>query len=77
MAEVILSEPRVVPSTGDAPILTLACCTLLASQYPHTLSPAQSEALAMETIDVVFDLWTEIMQRIAAGPAAEPASEGG
>lgn len=62
-------EGRMVPSSADAPTLTLACAVLLASVYPQGLTPDQALARGLDTVDVVFGMWNEIQRRIAAGSA--------
>lgn len=61
-------DSRVIPSTADAPTLTLAAAVLLASMYPRGMTPDQGTVLGMQAVDTVFSMWNEIMRRIAAGP---------
>lgn len=63
-----MTQPQpLIPSAADAPTLTLAAATLLASLHPSHLTPDQAHALGVQAVDEVFRLWEEIQQRILAG----------
>lgn len=70
------AQPRLVPTSGDAPTLTLAVATLVASVYPKTMTPEQADAFGKEAVTIVFNLWNEVQDRIAAG-MTRPVDEGG
>lgn len=66
-------EQLMVPSTADAPTLTLACAVLMASEYPQSRTPDQATELAVKTVDIVMILWDEIIRRITVGPLISPS----
>ena len=66
-------NPRMIPSSADAPTLTLAAATLLASVYPQSLTPEQQYEFGAQAVDAVFSLWDEIQARIASGVLVRPA----
>lgn len=61
-----------IPSSADAPTLTLAACTLMASEFPTALTPDQQHLLASRAVDVVMAVWDEFQARIAT-PLVTPA----
>lgn len=65
--------PLMVPSSGDAPTLTLAATTLLASVYPAHSTPDEAHALGVAAVDAVFSIWNEIQLRIAARAQQQPS----
>lgn len=73
VADMTEPQPRMIPSTADAPTLTLAASVLLASEFPKAYTPEQRQVLAAKAVDLVMVLWDEIMTRILAGALTQPA----
>lgn len=67
-----MTQNRMIPSTADAPTLTLAACVLAADHYPQHMTPNERQEFAMSTVDAVMILWNEITDRIASGILVRP-----
>lgn len=60
-----------IPSAADAPTLTLAACTLMASEFPKAFTPDQRHALGTLAVDAVMAVWDEFQTRIGAQAQAQ------
>lgn len=62
------TQVQVIPTTGDAPLLTLTAATLIGPEYFHLHMTAQERATRrIQAVDGAIALWVEVMGRITAG----------